>query len=167
MTNLPHIKHAKAPSFSMAESKIGLGPIQIKVGDHLTVVLKIKIHVHYFPRFVFSLCLRTSLQSGRTFAMIWRRCHPSLARLTLTRFPLLCLTAQKCFLRQFGTISFCAYVERVWPVARVAYTFVGMFPFCEEVFYMRARISFFAYNSFVCRASSLYLSCQRVIEATP
>ncbi len=31
---------------------------------------------------------------------------------------------------------------RVRPVARVEYTFVGMFPFCEEVFYMRARISF-------------------------
>ena len=32
---------------------------------------------------------------------VWR--DASLARFTLARFPFLCLTAQKCFLRQFGT----------------------------------------------------------------
>ena len=32
---------------------------------------------------------------------VWR--DASLARSTLARFPFLCLTAQKCFLRQFGT----------------------------------------------------------------
>ena len=37
----------------------------------------------------------------------------TLARFTLARFQFWCLTAQKCFLRQFGTISFCAYVDRV------------------------------------------------------
>ena len=42
---------------------------------------------------------------------LWR--DASLARFTLARFPFLCLTAQKCFLCQFGTISFCAYVNRV------------------------------------------------------
>ena len=42
---------------------------------------------------------------------LWR--DASLARFPLARFPFWCLTAQKCFLRQFGTISFCAYVDLV------------------------------------------------------
>ena len=74
---------------------------------------------------------------------LWR--DASLARFTLARFQFLCLTAQKCVLRQFGTylvLRLCWSSMRVWRVARVAYKFVGMFPFCEEEFFMLARISF-------------------------
>ena len=49
--------------------------------------------------------------------------------------------------------GFCPYT--ISTVARIAYTFVSLFPFCEEVFFLCAYL-FFAYFSFVCRASSLY-----------
>ena len=75
---------------------------------------------------------------------VWR--DASLARFTLARFPFFCLTAQKCFLCQFGSWSFGTYLVlrlcwsnmRVWCVARAAYTFVSFLR--KSVFYARIYI---------------------------
>ena len=84
---------------------------------------------------------------------LWR--GPSSARFTLARcqfgafhfgaFPIFLPNCTEVFstpVWHYLVLRLCWSSMRVWPVARVAYTFVGMFPFCEEVFYMRARISF-------------------------
>ena len=94
---------------------------------------------------------------------VWR--DASLARSTLARFPFLCLTAQKCFLRQFGTylvLRLCWSSMRVWCVARAAYTFVGMFPICEEVFFICVSIFCIFFLCVSCIISLLILStCHR------
>ena len=51
---------------------------------------------------------------------------------------------------------------RVWCVARAAYTFVGMFSFCEEVFFMRVSIFCVFFLCVSCIISILILStCHR------